>query len=134
MDNTLYQEYMRQLSSRENLYQLIKRFKETKNISNEEFYMETELNRNVMCDIKKNKSRPSLRIVITICIGLHLEPYESLELIETAGYSLNRSQYLDFAYLDLIYHYYEFNIYECNKRLKEVGIEEKYYLGSRERV
>ena len=41
MDNTLYQEYMRQLSSRENLYQLIKRFKETKNISNEEFYMET---------------------------------------------------------------------------------------------
>ena len=133
MGNALYQEYKGQLSSSKNLYQMIEKFKETKNMSDEEFYINTELNRNIICDIKKNKSRPALRTVITICIGLHLKPYESFKLIETAGYSLNSSQYLDFAYLDLICHYYEFEISECNKRLEEAEIEEKYYLGSRER-
>ena len=86
-----------------------------------------------MYDIRQNKSRATLRTVITICIGLHLKPYESFKLIEIAGYSLNRSLYLDFVYLDLLCHYYEFEISECNKRLEEAGIEEKYYLGSRER-
>lgn len=133
MDNALYQEYISQVSSTENLYQLIEKFKESKNMSDEEFYTNTELNRNIMCDIRKNKSRPTLRIVITICIGLHLKPYESLKLIETAGYHLNNSLYIDFVYLDLICHFYEFEISECNKRLEEAGIDEKYYLGSRER-
>ena len=133
MDNALYQEYINQLSSNESLYQMIESFKKSKNISDEEFYMNTELNRNIMYDIRQNKSRPTLRIVVTICIGLHLKPYESFKLIEAAGYSLNGSQYLDFVYLDLICYYYEFEIAECNKRLEEAGIEEKYYLGSRER-
>ena len=76
---------------------MIEKFKESKNMSDEEFYTNTELDRNIMYDIRQNKSTPSLRIVITICIGLHLKPYESSKLIETAGYSLNRSLYLDYG-------------------------------------
>ena len=45
MDNALYQEYISQVSSSESLYEIIEKFKKSKDISDEEFYMNTELNR-----------------------------------------------------------------------------------------
>ncbi|MBR4720715.1 MAG: hypothetical protein IK057_03010 [Clostridia bacterium] len=104
-----------------------------KRISEEKFYDNTLLNRNVMYDIKQNKSRPQLRTVITICIGLNLEPYESLELIRTAGYTLSKSLFLDCAYMEIIFNYYDNDIIECNEILEKLGVDEKYHLGSRQR-
>ena len=134
MDNIFLKAYKIKLSVNETLYQRIKRFMKVKNISEEEFYIRANINRNVMYDIKQNKSRPTFRMVITICIGLNLEPDESLELIRLAGYTLSNTLYVDCAYMDLICHYYEYDIYVCNDRLKELGVDEKYHLGSQERT
>lgn len=132
MDNSFRQEFEKQLSISGTLYQRIKKIMEIKNISIEDFYDSTKLNRTVLYDIKKNK-KPQLRTVVTICIGLELGTVQSLELIRLAGYSLSNTFYLDYVYFDLINHYNDYGIEECNKRLKELGIEKKYYLGSIQR-
>ncbi len=133
MDNSFRQEFEKQLSISETLYQKIIKLIKIKNMSMEDFYTNTELNRTILSDIKKNKSRPQLRTVITICIGLQLEPLQSLELIQSAGYALSNTLYIDRAYTDIITYYSEFGISACNDRLKELGIEEKHYLGSQTR-
>lgn len=133
MDSEFFREYQNKLSIDETLYAKIKKIMKAKRISEEKFYDNTLLNRNVMYDIKQNKSRPQLRTVITICIGLGLEPYESLELIRTAGYSLSKSLFLDCAYMEIIFNYYDNDIIECNEILEKLGVDEKYHLGSRQR-
>ena len=133
MDNRFFQAYQDKLSINETLYERIKKIMKEKNISEEEFYTNTALNRNIMYDIKKNKSRPTLRTVITICIGLNLEPDESLELIRIAGYTLSKTLFIDCAYTEIIFHYYDTDIFECNGVLKKLGVNEKYHLGSRQR-
>lgn len=132
MDNDFLAEFEKQLSVSETLYQRINKIMEVKNISTKDFYANTKLNRTVLYDIKKNK-RSQLRIVITICIGLELETSQSLELIRLAGYSLSNTFYLDCVYFDLISHYNDCGIEECNKRLAELGVEKKYFLGSLQR-
>lgn len=134
MDNRFSKENDEILSLNETLYKRIKKIMKVKGISEEEFYDNTLLNRNIMYDIKRNKSRPQLRTVITICIGLGLEPDESLELIRIAGYALSKTLFIDRAYMQIIFHHYNnADIFECNDVLKELGVEERYHLGSRER-
>lgn len=90
MDNNFLINFENHLSISETLYERIMKIIKIKDMTMEEFYSETDLNRNIISDIKKNKSRPQLRTVITICIGLGLEPNESYELIRLAGYVLTR--------------------------------------------
>ncbi len=133
MDNSFRQEFEKQLSISETLYQKIIKLIKIKNMSMEDFYTNTELNRTILSDIKKNKSRPQLRTVISICVGLQLKPLQASDLIKSAGYSLSDTLYIDCAYTDIITYYSEFGISACNDRLKELGIEEKHYLGSQTR-
>lgn len=130
MDNNFKQEFEKQLSTSKTLYQKIMEIIDIKNMSMEDFYTNTELNRMILSDIKKNKSRPQLRTVISICVGLQLKPLQASDLIKSAGYSLSDTLYIDCVYTDIITYYSEFGISVCNDRLKELGIEEKYYLGS----
>lgn len=133
MDNNFLTKFENNLSVSETLYERIMKIIKINDMTMEDFYSETDLNRNILSDIKKNKSRPQLRTVITICIGLSLEPFEALDLIHLSGYHLTNTIYIDRIYSELITHYNDFGIIECNKRLKELGIEEKYYLGSQTR-
>lgn len=133
MDNNFLTKFENNLSISETLYERIMKIIKIKNMTMEDFYSETNLNRNILSDIKENRTRPTLRIVITICIGLGLEPNESYEFIRLAGYNLVSTIYLDYVYIELLNCYYEFGIAECNKRLKELGVHEKYYLGSQTR-
>ena len=57
----------------------------------------------------------------------------ALDFIKSAGYNLSSTLYIDCVYADIITHYSEFGISACNDRLKELGIEKKYYLGSQPR-
>ena len=97
-----------------------------------DFYLETELDRSIINNIKNN-SKPELRTVIAICIGLKLDPRTSFELIQLAGHHLRSTVYYEYAYLDLLQNYNKKSIAECNKRLKELEVEKKYYLGSQQR-
>lgn len=130
MDNNFKQEFEKQLSISKTLYQETMDIIKIKKMSMDEFYTNTELNRTILSDIKKNKSRPQLRTVISICVGLQLEPMQASDFIKSSGYNLSSTLYIDCVYADIITHYSEFGISACNDRLKELGIEEKYYLGS----
>lgn len=96
-----------------------------------EFYERTLLDRSVLTRIKKGKSRTTLRIVVTICIGLNLTPIASSELLHRAGYHL--SEEYDEDYIFLINNHYKSDIYECNEILKKRGVSEDDFLGSLER-
>ncbi len=133
MDKDFLDQYNKFLSRSETLYEKIVKIIKEKKMPMDEFYNATELNRNIIYDMKRNPSRrPQLRTIVTICVGLCLEPIESMELIEFSGYKLSKSRIVDYAYCDILHNFYEFGVEECNNRLEEIGIEEKYYLGSRQ--
>lgn len=92
MDIDFLTGFEKQLSISETLHQRIEKIIKIKGMSMEDFYTCTNLNRTIMYDIRKNKTRPQLRIVITICIGLELETAQSLELIRLAGYALSKTR------------------------------------------
>ena len=128
-------EFEKALSSSETLYQKIMNMIKSKNISMNEFYDETKISRNILKDIKTKNKRPSLKTVISICIGLHLETIESYKLIHLAGYELSDTILLDRAYSELISHYNDCGIKDCNARLRELGFEkESELLGTQQRV
>ncbi len=116
------------------LYGMILRILESKHLTKHDFLDLTQLDRQILYRIEKGLSaRLQLRTVITICIGLSLEPTQSICLLQKAGYFLTEELPVDQAYLKLINHYYLSDIEECNGILKRLGIPRKYFLGSLDR-
>lgn len=70
----------------------------------------------------KNKQRPKLETVVSLCIALHLFPFYSEYLIKSAGYSL-RNTPQELAYRILINQFYDTDIYSCNQFLRYIGVE-----------
>lgn len=119
------------LSQSSTLYKAIKKIIDKKNLTMEEFYNRTLLDRSILARIKKGKSRTQLRIIVTICIGLNLLPMQSYELIRLAGYHL--CEEYDGDYMFLLHFHYMSDIYTCNEELRKRNVPEKDFLGTHER-
>ncbi|MCI8980543.1 MAG: hypothetical protein HFE52_07750, partial [Clostridia bacterium] len=83
------------------------------------FCNDTELNENIYSNLKKEEYIPSLRIVMSICIGLRLDKFESDDLLRLAGYVFVRTKKLDFAYSILLERSRYFSKEEIKNILKE---------------
>ena len=69
MDKDFLDQYNKFLSRSETLYEKIVKIIKEKKMPMDEFYNATELNRNIMYDMKRNPSRrPQLRTIVTICV------------------------------------------------------------------
>lgn len=64
----------------------------------------------------------SMAIVVSLCIGLHLHPVLSLDLIRKAGFTFT-SSYEHMVYQMLLYSMTNSSIYECNDYLRKMGLK-----------
>lgn len=64
----------------------------------------------------------SMAIVVSLCIGLHLHPVLSLDMIRKAGFTFTNS-YEHMVYQMLLYSMTNSSIYECNDYLRKMGLQ-----------
>lgn len=86
------------------------------------------ISKTVASDIKTQRSRPTRKSIVSLCIYCGLEPQYSEIVIAAAGYHLSLSYAVDEAYYKLIHEHYKGGIKAANKKLKEWGISSKDYL------
>lgn len=115
----------------ESFCQFITKKLEKENYDTKRFKYRTGLNENVFSQLKKESYNPSLKIVVSICIGLRLKYDVAVRVINLAGYSLRIYRKLDYAYSEFLREK-NITIKECNKKLKEFGFSEQVFLGSGE--
>lgn len=119
-----------ELSTHETFNERISRILKRKHYNSERFCNDTELNQNIYSCLKKIDYKPSLRIVVSICIGLQLDVFETEDLLRLAGYVLVRTRKLDYAYSELLKESNTLTIEECNIILTNWGFKKSELLGS----
>lgn len=67
------------------------------------------------------KNAPLLPTVMAYCIGLHLEPFFALDLIDKAGFSILAPTFENAVYLYLIFYYRYESIDSCNWIINEIN-------------
>ena len=65
---------------------------------------------------------PELKSVVAVCIGLHLDPYESDMLLHLAGYNLTDRK-IDCIYRFFLNVVYKESVEDCNEMLVRVGMD-----------
>ncbi|MCI6812974.1 MAG: hypothetical protein SOX11_11860 [Lachnospiraceae bacterium] len=76
------------------------------------------------------KDPPAKKTVVTVCIAYHLDLMMTLALLHSVGSDFNPHNKRDYAYAYLLTRCRDKSVDECNEILKELEIEEKYWLGT----
>lgn len=100
------------------------------------FAYTTELSPNMLYRIKNvvdEKDPPQRKTLMSICVGYQLDLMTTLSLFDSLGLSFNVHNRRDYAYCFLLTRCRGMDIPECNEVLDALGIEKRYWLGSRER-
>ena len=69
----------------------------------------------------KQKNAPLLPTVMAYCIGLHLEPFFALDLMDKAGFSVLTPTFENAVYLYLIFCCRDESIDTCNWIIQEIN-------------
>lgn len=100
----------------------LKLFMKQKNVTIEELADRVNLSsRSIQCMRNDENCMPTLRHVVEVCIGLHLMPSYSNQLLDLAGYSLKSSKQHK-MYKFLVDMAYMRDVDECNEFLERAGI------------
>lgn len=83
--------------------------------------------------MRKNKIRPDLGDLLTLCIVLDMSKSEAIKYLRTAGYILSNEYVTDIAYAELLDMQPRLSIPECNDYLAQAGITKKDFLGNKKR-
>jgi len=75
------------------------------------------------------KDPPAKKTVVTVCIAYHLDLMMTLALLHSVGSDFNAHNRRDYVYTYLLTRCRDKSVDECNEILKELRIEEKYWLG-----
>lgn len=95
------------------------------------FNERTTLGASWYSEIKKPGKPRDIRIIITICIAMDIGLNLTNRLLLLSGQTFFLENDVHKEYLNLIKHHGGWNIADCNKILKDKGIEEKYFLGDK---
>ena len=101
-------------------------FKE-KRIYQETFCEKTDLSPMTFSRLK-NGEIPKMKTLIAFCISFEIGIQTVLILLNAMGHSFIMGDRVHYAYSYLITNYSGTSIYECNRILEALGIEEKYLL------
>ena len=102
--------------------EMLKTYMHDVDISVEELAFRSKISERTLSSMRnKEDYQPELNSVISLCIGMGLNPSDSYKLISTAGYSLNESK-LHKAYKLLIDKASGATIDECNYFLKKAKL------------
>lgn len=97
------------------------------------FAEKTKLCENQLYRLRKRvdeKDPPQRNTLISVCVAYELDLMMAQALLHSLGLDFNRFNKRDYAYTFLLTGCRGKGIDECNEILKELGIEEKYWLGS----
>lgn len=97
------------------------------------FFYKTGLSPNMLYRIKKRVDQqdpPQRNTLISICIGYKLDILMTQALLYSLGLGFCHTNLRDYAYSFLLTRCRGKSVEECNEILKELGVAEKYYLGS----
>lgn len=97
------------------------------------FADKTKLCENQLYRLRKRvdeKDPPQRNTLISVCIAYDLDLMMTQALLHSLGLDFNRFNKRDYAYTFLLTRCRGKSIDECNEILKELGIEEKYWLGT----
>lgn len=97
------------------------------------FAEKTKLSENQLYRLRKRvdeKDPPQRNTLISVCIAYDLDLMMTQALLHSLGLDFNRFNKRDYAYTFLLTRCRGKSIDECNEILKELGIEEKYWLGT----
>lgn len=104
--------------------------------SDDSFANKTELSHNMLYRLRKQvdeKDPPQRSTLISVCVGYDLDLMMAQALLCSLGLGFNRFNKRDYAYSFLLTRCRGKSIHKCNEILKELEVEERYLLGSRER-
>lgn len=76
------------------------------------------------------KDPPQRNTLISVCVAYDLDLMMAQALLHSLGLDFNRFNKRDYAYTFLLTRCRGKSVDECNEILKELGIEEKYWLGT----
>lgn len=97
------------------------------------FELKTGLNSAMLYRLRNNvdeKDPIARKTLFSVSVGYNLDLILTLSLMDSLGMSINRFNKRDYAYAFLLTKCRGKNVDDCNEILKELGIEEKYFLGS----
>ena len=107
-----------------------------KNETDEDFRGKTQLSENMLYRLRNQideNNPPKMQTLISVCVGYNLDIILAQDLLKSLGLGFNPHKKRDYAYTFLLTRCRGKNIFECNEILKELGIKESDYLGSRPR-
>ena len=93
----------------------------------------TGLNKSVFNKLKDPKCYIPREMVISFGVGLGLNVKATEYLLEANGMVFNVNDRLDCAYIHILENYSKEDIETCNGVLRDLGFEDKYFLGAHER-
>lgn len=116
-------------------YQCLRNIISEEVMSDAQICYDSGINTSILSKIKYDQNnRIELRIFVSICVGINLRPSASFDLIESAGYKLQKTIKTDSCYLEILDHYPDRgSIEQCNEKLKQMGMPPSGYLGSQYR-
>ncbi|MFR3119952.1 MAG: hypothetical protein ACLTOJ_21725 [[Clostridium] symbiosum] len=100
------------------------------------FSNKTELSENMFSRLKNQvdeKDPPQRNTLISVCVGYDLDLMMAQALLYSLGLGFNRFNKRDYAYSFLLTRCRGKSIEDCNEILKNLGVEERYYLGAHAR-
>lgn len=110
--------------------QIILAIMDKKGISSFRATQLTGLNRSVFRKLKDPAAYISMPLVISISIGFGLDVHLTEYILESNRMCFNTNHRLDKAYIHLIEEHKGKSIEDCNAILRDLGIEEKDFLGA----
>ena len=100
--------------------------------SEKEFMIKTGLGVGMLYRLRNQvneKDIPNRCTLISVCVGYDLDLMMAQALLHSLGLDFNCYSQTDYAYSFLLTRCRGKDIDECNEILKDLGIEEKYWLG-----
>lgn len=101
-----------------------------------DFCDKTQLSENMLYRLRNQideHNPPQMQTLISICIAYDLDIILAQDLLKSLGLGFNPHKKRDYAYTFLLTRCRGKNIHECNEILKELKINETYFLGSHPR-
>lgn len=105
----------------DNFAAAITRLMESNNITEEKLAELTGLHPKTIQRMRNPEEHTSLRSVIAVCVAFHLDLYNSIYLINLAGYQLTNRQE-DKVYYFILSIAYKETVYDCNRMLRRLDM------------
>lgn len=138
--NKFKKDYELSLKHNKTLPDMIKEIMSEKNMTIELLHEKSNISTSTIHRLRSGKLKTRTRIVeykpyistiIAFAIACELDMILTITLLESQGLSFKRTSEVHYAYCYLILNCRGNTIDECNEKLKELGIEEQYYIPNR---